>query len=63
LSAGPCSCDSQRSAMRLVRLFAWRARYLQLIHTCPPAANEKGRREWDRRLRVARAKLERLEGR
>jgi hypothetical protein len=33
-----CNCDEAKALRRLMRLFAWRARLLQLVHSCPAAA-------------------------
>jgi hypothetical protein len=62
VSGTRCNCDESRALRRLVRLFAWRARLLQLVHSCPAAAKpDSVRRKWNRRLHWAETKLKELD--
>jgi hypothetical protein len=43
---------------RLLKLYAYRARYLQLFHSCPPAASsDAARNKWNRKLRWAERRV------
>lgn len=61
MSSARCNCDSERTALRIARLMAWRLRRLQLFHGCPPAADAKGRREWERKCQFADRKIDGLQ--
>ena len=56
-----CGCDEAKALRRLMRLFAWRARLLQLVHSCPAAAKPAAvRRDWNRRLGWVERKVKEL---
>lgn len=48
---------------RLLKLFAYRARYLQLLHSCPNAGEgDAPRNRWNRKIRWAERRILELGG-
>jgi hypothetical protein len=58
----PTSRTAQSTRWLLLKLFAYRARYIQLFHSCPhPGEGDPVRNRWQRKLRFAKARVTSIE--
>lgn len=60
MTGAPCGCDESRDLRRRLEIAQLQLERLRLHHICPPAADEKGRRAWDKSCRWIDSKLEEL---
>ena len=58
----PVQSTEKQKLWRLLKLFAYRARYVQLLHSCPhPGAGDAPRNKWNRNVRWAERRVRELE--
>jgi hypothetical protein len=58
----PAAARTERQKLfRLLKLFAYRARYLQLFHSCPhPGLGDAPRNKWNRKINWAERRVAEL---